>query len=155
MINYFFSFDTLSLGHIVYVAFCKACHLFILLVITYYYLTHVYHLATQCYHLTPDMLLLGKTPCYDMTCHQTNINLLAWLVTWWISPLIMLSLDTRHDTPDSYNYHDNGNDDRTSWFTNLIYMISTNCTPDTHVIHYSTYSTPDIPDLFLLIPGIW
>ena len=21
----------------------------------------------------------------------------------------MLSLDTRHDTPDSYNYHDNGN----------------------------------------------
>jgi len=26
----------------------------------------------------------------------------------------MLSLDTRHDILDSYNYHDNGNDDLTS-----------------------------------------
>jgi len=33
-----------------------------------------------------------------------------------ISPLVMLSLNTKHDTLDSYNYHDNGNDNRTSCF---------------------------------------
>jgi len=39
----------------------------------------------MCYHLTSDMLLFGKTPCYDMICHWPYINLLAWLVTCLIS----------------------------------------------------------------------
>ena len=43
----------------------------------------------------------------------------------------MLLLDTRHDVLDSYNYHDNGNDDLNLDY-NLIYF-STNCTPDTPV----------------------
>ena len=53
---------------------------------TCYYLTPVCTTwQLPCYHLTPDLLLLGKAPCYDMTCHRTNINLLTWLVTCQIS----------------------------------------------------------------------
>ena len=55
----------------------------------------------------------------------------------------MLSLDTLHDILDFYNYHDNGNDDLTSYYI-LIYS-STNSTPDTHVF---------LLDMFLLIPEI-
>ena len=36
------------------------------------------------------------------------------LVTCLISPSYMLSLGIRHDILDSYNYHDNGNDDLAS-----------------------------------------
>jgi len=44
----------------------------------------------------------------------------------------MLSFDIRHDILDSYNYHDNENDDLTSCLI-LIYS-STNRTPDMHVL---------------------
>ena len=36
-------------------------------------------------------------------------------ITSLMSPPVMLSPDIRHDIPDSYNYHDNGNDDLTSY----------------------------------------
>ena len=44
----------------------------------------------------------------------------------------MLPPDIRHDTLDSYNFHDNGNDDLTSCLH--LDISSTNCTPDTHVL---------------------
>ena len=46
---------------------------------------------------SPDMLLFGKTPCYNMTCHLTIINLLTWLVTCQYHHPVMLSLNTQHD----------------------------------------------------------
>jgi len=50
----------------------------------------------------------------------------------------------RYDVPDFYNYHDNGNDDLTSWLHldyNLIYS-STNYTPNTHILLTCSYSFP-------------
>ena len=110
--------------------------------VTCYYLTYVYHLATDLLSSTTWHAIIWQDPlvmtwlatrllsisCHElppdyyqslaMTCYQTIINLLTWLVTWCISPLIMLSLDTKHDTLDSYNYHDNGNvvSDLQLWF---------------------------------------
>ena len=52
---------------------------------TYYYLTHVYHLSTDLLSPNIGQATTLARPCYDMTCHRTNINLLTWLVTCQIS----------------------------------------------------------------------
>jgi len=41
----------------------------------------------------------------------TSYVCILYLVTCYLMyiTIVMLSLYTKHDTPDSYNYHDNGN----------------------------------------------
>jgi len=51
------------------------------------------------------------------------------LVTCLIPPPVLLSPDIRYDILDSYNYHDNGNDDLTSWYVPVqtVFLILLTC----------------------------
>ena len=63
----------------------------------------------MCYHLTTWHATTWQDPfCYAMTYPDlVSISYHDWLLV--NITIVMLSLYTKHDTPVSYNYHDNGN----------------------------------------------
>jgi len=67
--------------------------------VTCFLLTHVYHLVTV---LSPDHLTCHylARPLVMSWLTQTYYQSLVMHVTWWISPLVMLSFDTKHDVHD-------------------------------------------------------
>jgi len=72
----------------------------------------------MCYQLTPDMLLLDNSPCYDMTYHLPNMTIMSCFQL--TSGMIYLTLIIITIT-GMMTWH-------------LIYILiyySTNCTPDT------------------------
>ena len=88
------------------------------LLVSCFPLTYVYHLASSefspdhlpCHYLARSFLLYHDLP------RLLSISYHDWLLI--NITIVMLSLYTKHDTPVSYNYHDNGNvvPDYLLWF---------------------------------------